>query len=202
MVAAASGRGEFVHISKLNELALFVSLTLESEESKSANDMNMGLAAIVVNGDFSDCPPEPKPKSIFIALSVAVVCGGLSSKRLSTAGSKVVNDVQSIFSGKAGGLDGDTVAGGKKDGAEFEVGELNRFIDDWPDPEAIGWSLPIVFGTENVNAACLSDTFSSCSRTNKSRRLTFSELACSFLASKAATLSSSFARIYENLRGT
>jgi len=79
---------------------------------------------------------------MFIALSVAVVCGGLSSKRLSTAGSKVVNDVQSMSSGKEGALDDDTVAG-ENDEAGFkvdelnEVDELNRFID-WPDPDAMG----------------------------------------------------------------
>ena len=124
---------------------------------------------------------------MFIALSVAVVCGGLSSKRLSTAGSKVVNDVQSMLSGNTGALIDDTVEDGENGDMGFRAGVLNKFIDDWPDPEATDWLLPVVFGTENVNAACLIDTFSSCSRVNRSLRLTFSEVACSFLASRAAT---------------
>ena len=47
------------------------------------------------------------------------------------------------------------------------------------------------FGTENVNAACLRAIFSDCNRDSRSRKLTFSDSACWFLASRAATLSSS-----------
>ena len=75
---------------------------------------------------------------MFIALSVAVVCGGLSSKRLSTAGSKVVNDVQSMLSGNTGASCDVTVAGGENGDTGLGVDALNRFIDDWPDPEATG----------------------------------------------------------------
>ena len=84
-------------MSKLKE-PMLLSLPLKSgEESKSAKDMSMGFAAIVVNGDLFDWPP--KPKSMFIALSVAVVCGRVSSKRFKTAGSERLrqHDVQSII---------------------------------------------------------------------------------------------------------
>ena len=45
----------------------------DSESKVEANDMNMGLLAIVVYGAFEARPvPGPKPKSIWIAPSVAV----------------------------------------------------------------------------------------------------------------------------------
>lgn len=56
----------------------------------------MGFAAIVVKGDLLASSEDPKPKSMFIALEVAVACGGDSSKSESTAGSNVVSDVQSM----------------------------------------------------------------------------------------------------------
>jgi hypothetical protein len=67
----------------------------ESESNVDANDMNMGLLAIVLYGVLADKPVlEPKPKSICMAPSVAVCCG-LSSKRLRTAGSNVVSELHS-----------------------------------------------------------------------------------------------------------
>lgn len=138
----------------------------------------MGLAAMVVNGDlFVALPWPPKPKSMSIALAVAVVWGGLSSNNCNTAGSNVVSDVQSMPSVYVGDVTG---AGGEKADdctGDIDVGELYKFSDDCPDPEATGAVAPDVFGTVNVNAACLSETFSSCSRANKSLRLPFSEVA-------------------------
>lgn len=51
-------------------------------------------------------------------------------------------------------------------------------------------TLPAVFGTANVNDDSLSITFSFCKRERRSRRFSFSDEAASFLASRAATLSS------------
>jgi hypothetical protein len=60
-----------------------------------AKDMNMGLLAIIVNGESAATPVLALPKrSRFIALVVAVGCG-LSSKRFSLFGSKLVSDAQS-----------------------------------------------------------------------------------------------------------
>jgi hypothetical protein len=100
-----------------------------------------------------------------------------------------------MFSGNMGAFGDETDgAAGENDDTEVDVRGVNIFKDDWSDPDATGCWAPAVFGTENVNAACLSDIFSSCNRVNRSLRLTFSEVACSFLASRAATLSSSFGR--------
>ena len=68
----------------------------ELSASKSVKDMNIGFAAIVVNGELFVSSLDPKPKSMFIALEVAVRCGTGSSKRESTAGSNVVRAVQSM----------------------------------------------------------------------------------------------------------
>lgn len=80
-----------------SKLKLFVAGVYELSASKSVKDMNMGFAAIVVNGELF-VSVDPKPKSMFIALEVAVRCGAGSSKRESTAGSNVVRTVQSMSS--------------------------------------------------------------------------------------------------------
>lgn len=60
-----------------------------------AKDMNIGLLAIIVNGEpEADSGLEPLKRSRFIALEVAVGCG-VSSRRFSTLGSKLVSEVQS-----------------------------------------------------------------------------------------------------------
>lgn len=65
---------------------------------------------------------------------------------------------------------------------------------DWEvnEADACAFSVPApaVFGTAKVNDDCLSDRFSFCRRERRSRRFSFSDTACSFLASSAATLSS------------
>lgn len=63
-----------------------------------AKVMKVGLLAIVVYGELDVRPVLllPKPKSICMAPSVAVGCGGRpSSRRLSMEGSKAVSELQS-----------------------------------------------------------------------------------------------------------
>lgn len=87
-----------------------------NESNVDAKDMNIGLLAMVVYGAFDESPVfAPKPKSICMAPAVAVGCGIESSRRLSMAGSKDVNELQSK------GLvpfDGDAT---EDDGVEAEV---------------------------------------------------------------------------------
>lgn len=67
-----------------------------NESNVDANDMNIGLLAMVVYGAFDVSPVfAPKPKSICIAPAVAVGCGTESSRRLSMDGSNDVKELQS-----------------------------------------------------------------------------------------------------------
>jgi len=115
-----------------------------------------------------------KPKSICIALSVAVRCEKLSSRRFSIFGSKVVSELQSR------GLIG--LVEDKESSAEYMERGLGAVFEG--DPVAS-------FCIENVNADCLSETFSLRRRPNISRKFSFSCSVASFFASSSATLSSS-----------
>lgn len=121
---------------------------------------------------------SPKPKSICIAPSVAVGCG-LSSRRLSIAGSNVVSESQSRGLAGAGDVREDT---GEE--AAVERGTEKRAEGALEDGEAPSLSdgLLAVLGTVNVNDDCLSMTFSFCNLESKSRRFSFSDVATSFLA--------------------
>jgi hypothetical protein len=151
----------------------------DDDESKAdANEVNIGLLAMVVYCGL--CPAEklfspPNPKSICIAPSVAVCCG-VSSSSVNIPGSNVVSELQS------NGF------------AELGVGD-EAGIDAVGDRmELRAEAVTVDFGTENVKVDSLSITFSFCSRERRSRRFSFSEVAASFLASRAATLSSSLGR--------
>ena len=87
-----------------------------------------------------------------MAPSVAVCCG-LSSKRFSTAGSKVVNELHS--SGLA------SFGEARWEESEWRGGDVK--VDEVKDVEAWAFSLlvlPADLGTEKVNDDCLSDKFS------------------------------------------
>jgi hypothetical protein len=176
-------------MSKLNGLGAAVPLELDSagrgaggdnpccESKAETKDVNMGLLAMVVY-DLGGTPElSPNPKSICITPSVAV-CWGVSSSRLSIPGSNVVSEL------KSSGFD-EFVCG---DEAGNDAEGDRTYIE--PDADTPG--TPPDFGTENVKLDSLSITFSFCSRDSRSRRFSFSEVAASFLASRAATLSSSF----------
>ncbi len=115
-------------------------------------------------------------------------------------GSNDVKEVQSsglLVNGFGFGRADDDAVG---DVADVEgVPDENRLRGECPSPE-LGVNdeepcseeeLAAVFGTENVNDDCFNDRFSCCRRESKSRRFSFSLSACSFFASRAATLSSS-----------
>lgn len=131
-----------------------------------AKDMNMGLLAIVVNGEFD--VPGPK-RSRFIALDVAVGCG-FSSRRFSMLGSKLVSDVQSSgFVGLGDMCEESGVI--TDDGGEALKMELSGEKCLGTEVAGSGWGLGAMV---NVKLACLSMTFSDWSRESRSRRFSFS----------------------------
>ena len=161
-------------ISKLKALGLLVPVfpllnddpapTMEPDSLgatySKAGVVNIGLLAMIVKGRLGFTSVLPKPKSIRIALSVAVDCEILSSRRLSTLGSKVVSELQ---------LRGLVAFG--EEGRAVEVEDMERALSD---------GLAAFFGTEKVKADCLRDTFSLCRRLSISRRFSFSCCAASF----------------------
>ena len=127
---------------------------------------------------------EGKLKSMFIELSLFCGCEE-SSRTFRTAGSKGI--IEPKLKSNGGGTGDWTVEVGLLEPAwkcigGFEVG-VGVLYDD-------GCTSPF-FGIEKVNWACLRAMFSLCNRDNRSRRFSFSDSACWFLASRAATLSSS-----------
>lgn len=156
-----------------------------------AKDMNVGLLAIIVNGEDELCPSSTLlKKSRSMALEVAVgCCCGVSSRRDNILGSKLVSEVQSskfVGLGATREDSGETIDGAAGDGAVYieASGEKCRGAGGGSDCD---------FGGDivNVKLDCLSMTFSDCRRDSRSRRFSFSCWAASFFASKSATLSSS-----------
>ena len=134
-----------------------------------ANDMNMGLLAIVVYGEFEPnpaCLVPPNPKSICMAPWVAVGCETLSSRRLSTAGSKVVSELQSkglVIFGDIWFVDDDGEPGDDTTGNPL-CGD--PVVSDVPAAD---------LGTVKVKEdECLRLTFSDCRRFSKSLKFSFS----------------------------
>lgn len=124
----------------------------------SGKDMNSELEARVKYGLGEDAGRlSPNPKSMAMALSLAVACG-LSSRTFNIAGSKLVNELQS----KASPLGGEGCA---------RDGDRDDEVDESDELPAVGALAPS-FDTEKVNF--LSDTFSFCSRERRSRRFSFS----------------------------
>lgn len=105
-------------------------------------------------------------------------------------GSKVVRELQSRGLVILGDVEADADADATGGGGTEKIG----FCGALGDSTLLG----VLLGTENVKADCLRAafclraTFSLCNRVNRSRRFSFSFSACSFLASRSATLSSSY----------
>lgn len=191
---------EFISKLKDCEFDLFPDLFMGADEFSGsvivskleAKDMNTGLLAIVVNGEEDESGPSSRVlnRSRSIALEVAVGCGcGVSSRRDSILGSKLVSEVQSS---RFVGL----VAAREESGETIDdaVGDDVVYIDASGEKcRGAGGGSDCDFGGDivNVKLDCLSITFSDCSLDSRSRRFSFSCWAASFFASSSATLSSS-----------
>lgn len=125
---------------------------------------------------------------MFIALLSVADAG--SSSMLSDAGSNGMSEPKLMSNCDAGcccccccddGCDNELVLA-----PGVEKKPLDGCDDCWNAVEAAEFG----FGTENVKAACFNAMFSDCNRDRRSLRLPFSDSACWFFASRAATLSS------------
>lgn len=180
-VTGGEGQDDIEPISKLKVEGSWTGGVAES--NVDAYDMKAGLLAMVVYGVVLN------PKSIILAVLVAVDCGWSSSK-FNIAGS---NDVRELQSNGLAIRGPDRSEAGEdtffeEEGWEFGVPSRRRKL---PDGEIPTEMLPEALGAEKVNGDCFKTTFSDCRRWRRSRRFSFSAAATSFLASSSATLSSS-----------
>ena len=135
----------------------------------SANDMNIGLLAMVLYGLTLDWP---RPKSMLIAPSVAVG----SSNMLSDAGSKGISEpkLKSYCWSCCGCC---AICGGEptEDADELLLpsADERKMLPDDCDWNGLG-DAALGFGTWKVNDPCFNAIFSDCNRESRSRRLSFS----------------------------